>query len=71
MKKILHLINNNDDGIYHFVKKLVSTDLIRYDNLILSKYSSSEDVIKLDIMLFQIGFPFFVNTRNRDKVDIR
>lgn len=48
MKKILHLINNNDDGIYHFVKKLVSTDLIRYDNLILSKYSSSEDVIKLD-----------------------
>lgn len=48
MKKILHLINNDNDGIYHYVKNLVDTNLVRYDNLILSKYSSSENIIKLD-----------------------
>lgn len=48
MKKILHLINNDHDGIFHFVDKLISTSLKDHDNVILTKYSKSEDVIALD-----------------------
>ena len=48
MKKILHLINNDNDGIYHYVKKLININLNSYDNLILSKYSRSSNIIKLD-----------------------
>ena len=81
MKKILHLINNNNDGIYHFVKKLVSTHLVRYDNLILSKYSNSENIIKLDsgksikeflsqpLSIFKNIIEFFLKLRNKLRRD--
>lgn len=48
MKKILHLINNDHDGIFHFVDKLINTSLKDHDNIILTKYSKSKNVIVLD-----------------------
>jgi hypothetical protein len=48
MKKILHLINNDHDGIFHFVDKLINTSLKDYDNTILTKYSKSKNVMVLD-----------------------
>jgi hypothetical protein len=48
MKKILHLINNDHDGIFHYVNKLINSSLKNHSNIILSKYSSSKKVINLD-----------------------
>lgn len=48
MKKILHLINNDNDGIFHFVSKLVETSLKEHDNKILAKYSNNKNIILLD-----------------------
>lgn len=48
MKKILHLINNDHDGIFHFVNKHTNESLKEHDNIILTKYSSSKNVISLD-----------------------
>tara|TARA_B100002019_G_C21270871_1_gene602212 strand:+ start:1827 stop:3074 length:1248 start_codon:yes stop_codon:yes gene_type:complete len=48
MKKILHIINNDKDGIFHFVNKLIKTSLKDHENKILAKYSNSKNIIKLD-----------------------
>lgn len=81
MKKILHLINNDNDGIYHYVKKLINTNLNSYDNLILSKYSRSSNIIKLDsgkslkeffnkpLLIFQNLIEFLYKTLNKIRRD--
>lgn len=49
MKKILHLINNDNDGIYHFVDKLTNSSLKNHENFIIAKYAKSKkNIITLD-----------------------
>ena len=38
-EKILHILNNDHDGIAHFVKKLIKLSLNNHQNIIISKYS--------------------------------
>ena len=42
MKKILHIINNDRDGIALFVEKLIKLSLNNHQNTIVSKYSKNE-----------------------------
>ena len=48
MTKILHIINNDNDGIGHFVKNLISNDLKNYDNQVFTKYKSSSNFLCID-----------------------
>lgn len=43
MKKILHIINNDTDGIALFVKKLIKLSLNDHQNIIVSKYSKNKN----------------------------
>ena len=43
MKKILHILNNDHDGIAHFVKKLIKLSLNNHQNIIISKYSKANN----------------------------
>lgn len=81
MKKILHILNNDYDGIFHFVENLISNNLKDCDNKILVKYSNNEKYLKIDtgkpfkyilinpIIILKYPKEFYVKLINKFKRD--